>query len=198
MGLWTGSEMVVLAGFNSPDVAVFDPAANTWRTMVDLPGALQPPSPTATWAGGEVVTVVQSDEPAGLRAVLVAARLDDTTWNTLVDPPGPSVVGWTGEAVLVASKDEAFELDGSSKTPIASAPAGTLVSDAPAVWTGTQLVMWDGITASAVDPEAGTWRVVPSGATDQRIQPALVWADGVILAWGGSGTADGVMLRPPS
>lgn len=199
VGLWTGSEMVVLAGYNSPDVAVFDPAANSWRTMVDLPGALQPPSPAATWADGEVIAVVQSGEPGALRAALVAARLDDNTWTTLVDPPGPSVIGWTGEAVLVASKDEAFELDGTVKSPVASAPAGTRVGDAPAVWTGTELVMWEGISASAINPGAATWRLIPSGATDLRTQPALVWADGIILAWGGfPDVAEGVMLRPPS
>jgi hypothetical protein len=201
VGLWTGSEMVVLAGFNSRDAAAYDPAADRWRTLPGLPGRLQAPNPVGVWATDEVVTVVQSDgpTPAGSPSV-VSLRPDDDAWAAVSGlPSGQAVLASTGEALLVAAGSESFELVGRNSREVAVAPAGVAVGDTPSVWTGTELVLWQGDTASAIDPVAGTWRSIPAGGSPRRSQPAVVWADGVLLAWGGfPDHADGVMLRPPA
>lgn len=204
IGVWTGSEMIVIAGVNTRDAAAFDPASNLWRRLPDLPSAPQAPSPTAVWTGDKVITITGDNlldvtDGYGSREV-VALRPQGGAWTTVgVLTPGEGVLGWTDAVLIAASGDRAFEVSDGGMKPISSAPAGMEVSDAPAVWTGTQLIQWGGSTATAIDPVARTWREIPSGDSSHRIQPALVWADGVILAWGGfPDFGTGVMLRPPS
>lgn len=203
VGIWTGSEMIVLAGLNSRAVAVYDPIQDRWRTLPDLPGQLQAPNTVGVWADGEIVTVVDADPSGGVpgaRQRLVSLRLGGSAWSNVRDlPSGQAVLAWTGDAVLVATGSEAFEVRSGNSTSIATAPTGIKVRDTPTVWTGAELLLWEGDTASAIAPGAKTWRVIPSGESSQRTQPALVWADGVMLTWGGfeGNHGGGVMLRPP-
>lgn len=196
VGLWTGSEMVVLAGFNSPDAAAYDPVSDRWRKLPDLPGNLQPPNTTGVWTGEEAVTVIQSGASG---TELVSLRLDGAQWTSLGALPSASAqLAWTGDELLVAAGDEAFVVRDGERTPVATAPAGVQVGDATGVWTGRALVLWRGDLASAIDPVAGTWEAIPSGAATHRVQPAVVWADGVVLGWGGfPDIGTGAMLRPP-
>lgn len=201
VGLWTGSEMIVLAGFNSRDAGAYDPATDSWRALPDLPGQLQAPNPVGAWADGEVFAVIQSTGPAlDGPPSLVSLRLDSgNAWSSEGDlPSGQAVLAWTGDALLVAAHSESFTVVGGDRRAIAVAPDGVAVGDTPSVWNGTELVLWEGDTASAIDPDARTWRAIPAGDSSPRTQPALVWADGVLLAWGGfPDHAAGVMLRPP-
>lgn len=201
VGLWTGSEMIVLAGFNSRDAAAYDPAANRWRAMPDLPGQLQAPNPVAVWTNDEVITVVQSNGPTpATPSRLVSLQPDGDAWSSVRDlPSGQVVLASTGDGLLVAVGLDSFELLGGDSREIAVAPAGVAVGDTPSVWTGTELLLWEGDTASAIDPAARTWQSIPAGDSSRRTQPAVVWADGVLLAWGGfPDHAGGVMLRPPT
>lgn len=204
VGVWTDSEMVVLAGSNTRNVVAYDPASDRWRRLPDLPSAPQAPSRAVVWSGDEVITITGDNlldvtDGYGPREV-VALRPQGGEWTTVgVLTPGEGVLGWTSAVLIAASGDRAFEVNEGGTKLISSAPAGIEVSDAPAVWTGTQLVQWGGSTATAIDPVAKTWQEIPSGDSSDRIQPALVWADGVILAWGGfPDFGSGVMLRPPS
>lgn len=201
VGLWTGSEMIVLAGFNSRDAGAYDPATDTWRTLPELPGQLQAPNPVGAWDNDEVFAVVQSTgadltEPPRL----VSLRPDSDAWSSEGNlPSGQAVLSSTNDGLLVAAGSESFALVGEDRREIAVAPDGVAVGDTPSVWTGTELVLWEGDTASAIDPAARTWRSIPAGDSSRRTQPAVIWADGVLLAWGGfPNHADGVMLRPPA
>lgn len=201
VGVWTGTEMIVLAGFNSRDAAAYDPAADRWRTLPNLPGQLQAPNPVGVWTGDEVFTVIQSNGPTPAEPPrLVSLRPAGDTWSNEGDlPSGQAVLASTGDALLVAAGSESFELQNGDRRQIAPAPAGVVVGDTSSVWTGTELLLWEGDTASAIDPAAATWHSIPAGGSSRRTQPAVVWADGVLLAWGGfPDHADGVMLRPPS
>jgi len=201
VGLWTGSEMIVLAGFNSRDAAAYDPATDTWRTLPELPGQLQAPNPVAAWANEEVFAVLQSTGPSPTGPPrLVSLRPDSDAWSSEGDlPAGQAVLSSNDDALLVAAGSESFALVGGERREIAVAPEGVAVGNTPSVWTGTELVLWEGDTASAIDPAARTWRSIPAGDSSRRTQPAVVWADGVLLAWGGfPDHADGVMLRPPA
>lgn len=201
VGVWTGSEMIVLAGFNSRDAAAYDPANDRWRTLPDLPGQLQAPNPVGVWTGEQVVTVVQPTgiEPGGAPTVVSLQPAGDS-WTSQGDLGfSAAALAWSGETLLVAAGNETFELQDGKRQPVATAPPGWQQFDAPGVWTGSELLLWNGDTASTIDPTAGTWKAIPSGDTVRRIQPALVWANGVLLAWGGFPNHDGgVMLRPPA
>ena len=199
IAVWTGSEMVVLAGFNSADAAAYDPSTDRWRRLPGLPGQLQAPTPVAVWTGTEVVAVVADGTSPASGASIVALDPNDGGWTELPgQPPGMVALAWTGDRLVGAAGSTAFELRSGAWVEVASAPAGSSVTDGPTVWTGEALVQWNGDSAIAIDPEAGTWRAIPSGLDTQRIQPAAVWADGVLLAWGGfPDAASGVMVRPP-
>ena len=199
IAVWTGSEMVVLAGFNSADAAAYDPSTDRWRRLPGLPGQLQAPTPVAVWTGTEVVAVVADGTSTASGASIVALDPNDGGWTELPgQPPGMVALAWTGDRLVGAAGSTAFELRSGAWVEVASAPAGSSVTDGPTVWTGEALVQWNGDSAIAIDPEAGTWRAIPSGLDTQRIQPAAVWADGVLLAWGGfPDAASGVMVRPP-
>jgi hypothetical protein len=200
VGLWTGSEMIVLAGFNSSDVAAYDPAADRWRILPNTPSNLQAPNPVATWTGDSVVAVVQPEDPMAASSVVVSMSIDDERW---IEAPsvgsGQVVLAWTGETVVAAAGNEALllDLDSNRWTPIAAAPDDSVVGDTPAVWTGSQLFLWEGDRASLVDPTARTWQSTPAGDAGRRTQPAVVWADGVLIGWGGfADEASGVVVRP--
>jgi hypothetical protein len=201
VGVWTGREMIVLAGFNSSEAGAYNPETDQWRTLPELPGHLQAPNPVAVWAGDRVVAVVQpagSDPDAAPRIMSLAPGED--AW---VDAPAVSqgnvVMAWTGNNLVAAAGRDALNLteDGQRWERIATAPNGVGVGDTPAVWTGSQLLLWEGDTASVIDPGRRTWDTTRYGDTARRTQPAVVWADGVLLAWGGfPDHATGVIVRP--
>lgn len=201
VGVWTGSEMIVLAGFNSPEAGTYDPKTNQWRKLPELPSRPQAPYPVAVWAGDRIVAVVQ---PAGQRLddapPIVSLALGEDAW---VDAPpvsqGQVVLAWTGKGLVAAAGRDALTLtdDGQRWDKIATAPRSVRAGDTPAVWTGSRLLLWAGDAASAIDPGRRTWETMPSGDTTRRTQPAVVWADGVLLTWGGfPDRATGVMVRP--
>lgn len=201
VGLWTGTEMIVLAGFNSRDAAAYNPVANRWRALPDLPGQVQAPNPVGAWARDEVVTVVRPSGPTPAAPQrLVSLQPDGDAWSSVRDlPSGQAVLASTGDALLVAVGSKSFELLGGDSTEVAVAPAGVAVGDTPSVWTGTELLLWEGDTVSAIDPAARTWQPIAAGDSAPRTQAGVVWADGVLLAWGGfPDHAGGVMLRPPT
>lgn len=203
VGVWTGREMIVLAGFNSSEAGTFNPATGQWRTLPELPGHLQAPNPVAVWTGDRIVAVVQPDgQRLDAAPRIVSLAPGEEAW---VDAPAVSqgnvVLAWTGSSLVAAAGREALTLtdDGQRWQRIATAPNGVGVGDTPAVWTGSQLLLWESDTASVIDPGRQTWATTPSGDSTRRTQPAVVWADGVLLAWGGfPDHATGVIVRPAS
>lgn len=201
VGVWTGKEMIVLAGFNSRDAAAYNPATNRWRRLPDLPGQLQAPNPVAVWKDKHVVTVVQPARTSlDFTQRIVTIAPGELEWQNLRDvADGQVVLGTTNEELIAASSTEAVGLREGTWRGIAAAPPGVTVGDTPAVSTGTQVIIWDGASASVVNPSADTWTAIASGDEARRTQAAVVWADGVLLAWGGfPNDTTGVMLRPPS
>jgi N-acetylneuraminic acid mutarotase len=116
--VWTGDELVVLGGRDVTgeeardftDGAAYDPQADTWRSIADLPGEARTGAGIAR--GDEVVYVVGGDalgavadgpaEP-GVHALAWDPGAD--TWYELPDPPGTPrtdhTATWTGDDLLV-------------------------------------------------------------------------------------------------
>ena len=194
--VWSGTEMLVFAGFNSRSVAAYDPAADRWRSLPELPRPLLAPNPTVTWTGTELVAVT-------IDGAIVALEPSADSWSTLPAFVDPVALAWTGTTLLAVGRDLAAVLDAENEAwdHFAERPAELSLGDVVTAWTGTLLLTWDGLQASVIDPVARVWHSTPAavGGGSLRIQPAAVWADGVFLAWGGFAShADGVMLRPRS
>lgn len=210
--VWTGSEMVVLEGINgSPHGGAFDPATNSWRTIATPPGRSATPYPQAVWTGTEVVatlTAGSDDNP-------IIASYNPTTdsWEELAASLSfgqrPRLL-WTGTTLLAFGMADtgASTWDPATHTWRSSVavPTGAGLSAQP-VWTGELAVFWNGGPAVAIyDPAADTWGEALGGdIASPRLDGARLWADGILLAWGGfisnpdgsaSGASDGIAWRP--
>jgi N-acetylneuraminic acid mutarotase len=188
--VWTGSEVVVLGGYDEAgepigDAGAFDPAQGTWRTIADPPGEVAG-SPVAVWTGSEVVAFggVGDGGDATQGAAYDPAA---DSWRDIADAElgaltsSGSYVAWTGDAVLVAGffrSQDAEAGDGGiggtqgaalydpaadTWTELPDAP-GPLPTFADAVWTGTELLV--------IGPEEGSGLAAPDAWLAYALDPA--------------------------
>jgi N-acetylneuraminic acid mutarotase len=218
---WTGREMVVVGGRTAASAsdttvtsshptatgAALDPKTNNWRTIAPMPATMASPT-AAVWTGREVVVFDHTH----------TYRYHPTTdqWSVGAAPPfardGVTVV-WTGHQMLVwGGQDTAppgaspsalpVRADGAAydpttdtwqAIPAAPVPART---DAEAVWTGRQMILWGGTGSSgyahgalgkgaAYDPTKRTWRALPASPLTARSGHQMVWTGREVVVWGG-------------
>jgi hypothetical protein len=229
---WTGDEMLIVSGMRAvagggtpvSDAAAYNPVTDTWRTIASPIGTFTPPYPQATWTGDSLLMVTtetttiptDSSEPPQLRDIyrLVEYRPETDTWTVIDNTFDGTLVGVTGIGAAVSLPYG--DLDGAILDPrgqvIGSVPArpATLrpaFSSQP-IWTGIEVLIWGGnADGVALDPATQTWRNFPAGNVPNRVDGAIVWADGVMLGWGGFSSnrdgstvaaSDGIMYRPPN
>ena len=210
--IWTGTEMIVLEGINGGDHgAAYNPASDTWRTIAAPPGRSVTPYPQAVWTGDRAIVELG----AGINDQPILAEYDPIgdAWQTM-DPPQiasgarPALV-WTGAELLMlggGGDGPKAAWDPASDTwRLLLATNATLLNNTP-VWTGDAVLFWNGgNSATAYLPANDSWQVVPGGSLSERIEPVMVWADGLFLTWSGFqnrpdgtafGAADGLLWRP--
>ena len=141
--------------------------------------------------------------------------LADDSYHLLVATPGGSSTQPEQAAVALAVTPgvDSLALDAGGNTigTLAPRPPDAQVPGqqfSAGVWDGREVLVWSGgYVALALDPALNTWRTFPAGDIVARIEQAMVWADGVLLAWGGFvydttgnaiGGSDGVIYRPPT
>jgi len=156
-----GDEVLVTSGLetgpaNLPtDAAVYDTAAETWRTVPDAP--LFPGGAVGVWTGEEALLVSAEhggDGPTPTSARKAAAFDPDTdTWRELAAPPPGAIAGtvthtvWTGSEMVVATPGWGDEGKVLVYDPDADAwrEASALSSPLPdlenIVWTGSEVAM---------------------------------------------------------
>jgi hypothetical protein len=132
--------------------SVFDGARNAWSELPRAP--IQ--TGQAVWTGSRII-VLQNADPSGDGSA--AASFDPATseWRTLARPPidfNVASVTWTGREVLVLS--------------------GLL--------NGRNVPASPTVDAMSLDPESGTWRVLPDTALDPG-SFASAYMDGRLFAW---------------
>ena len=171
-----------------------------------------------------VLTAVASTEPDGPtvadRIQRVRYRPGDPNWEVIDDDATATVLVATPSlgddiAAVVAppyAADDPIELldrNGDLVSTATGRPANLEghSNNALPIWTGREILFWSGRDFGwAVEPDTGRWRTFPAGNVASRVDGAAVWADGVMLTWGGfvsnqDGTAtggnDGIIYRPP-
>ena len=191
-----------------------DPRGATW-------------APSVVWTGTEALVVGGTDPAGKPRGGAVAYDMASDSWRTLAAPPyGEEQINvltvWTGTEMLLIGGDNpdgsllvsagfAYDPAKDSWRVIPSPPVGFITDRSPAVWTGTQLLVWpwdgatDGastmaITPIAYDPTTDAWTALPEPPIGRRQSAASVWTGTEWLVWGGTTgpteLADGAAVRP--
>jgi hypothetical protein len=148
---WTGTEVFVWSGvYNAVDLAdggLYDPAADSWRSLPAAP---------------------------------IAPRHQGTTVWT-----GTFVIVWGGQShdsannIITFNDGARFDPVAGEWSPVSTSGAPRAMSQHAAVWTGSRMIVWDGVTdggSGAYDPANDTWTpIATAGAPSPRNGPAAVW-----------------------
>ncbi len=217
--VWTGREMIVVGGLNGgPDTAAYDPTADRWHKLPNAPSGITPPYPQAVWAGTEAIFLLNGGtrpSPGSPAApnVLVAYDPASRQWTTLATVDSAGSFGWlvwTGQKLLALAgtpnQDGMFDLRTRSwSRDITPPPLRGAAANGP-VWSGSEAIFWGGGDVGlAYEPATSSWRTYNAGGLRPRVDGAIVWADGVLIGWGGfvnnadgSSSADdqGILYRP--
>jgi hypothetical protein len=170
--LWTGESMLVWGGAygdfagERSDGAAYEPTTDSWRAVAASP-LVGRYLHTAVWTGGEM---------------LVWGGSDDAVTE-----------GFEGAPKRYLADGAAYDPTSDSWRPLAKAPF-TPHSEHTAVWTGSEMLVWDGIAGAAYDPAADTWRSLPTSPLSARHGHTAVWTGEEMLVWGGQ--VDGRGDRP--
>jgi hypothetical protein len=197
--LWTGTEVVVLGGVRSgglgplalTDGAAYNPRTGAWRalrTRSSHPGA------SSVWAGDRVVWFAKqgggSFDPRtgesesfpliapGLSGFRAAVSMGSDAFGLLVSPSSFQLARFDAAT-------NAWDLRAAHPVELSS-------SVVDAVWTGAEVVVWDGATRGwAYSPVTNSWRDLPPlpvGA-DTGVASSVAWVDGrlfVVYAFDGA------------
>jgi Kelch motif len=215
VGVWTGSEMLVLGRTS----AAYNPVSNTWRPISSAgPGARD--QPVVAWTGDQaLVWSGGCCEPSNTGMAYTAAT---DTWTTMPASPLPPSHGaagaWTGRELVIAGglardySDGIFKIFRNAaaynpatgtwrKLPRAPRPR----YGARAVWDGTEVLFLGGSARTASDPArrgmaynpaTNTWRLLPPMEYG-REGLADVWTGRRVLVWGGQSSLVNPTAVPP-
>lgn len=212
--VWTGHELIGWGGGCCGDVSedgsAYNPGTNSWRKLAPAPVAGQQ-SPTGTWTGRELV-IFNGLDPDGKAVGGAAYNPKTDTWRRIAHVPG-RIGGeaiWDGREILVVARG-AQAAAGFAYNPTTNhwrpiAPMKSARTQALAVWTGRQLIIWGGETGESgsmpanglvYDPQADRWSPLTKSPLLGRFDPTGVWTGSELIVWGGViGTPVGTAVSP--
>ena len=214
--VWTGNEMIIWGGYDGTfvnDGARYNPATNAWTP---LPTASAPTArlrQTAVWTGTEMI--VWGGE-LGITTFNDGARYNpaSNSWTalpgSLLNTPGArydhSAV-WTGNAMIVwggiglstfqLNTGASYRPGNNSWTAIPDALDSILygLSAHRAVWTGSEMLAWGGISRAGTlqsfglryNPLTNIWSAMTTvNAPTGRKDHTAVWTGSEMIVWGGN------------
>ncbi len=215
--VWTGSEMIVWGGdtgwtFASQTGGRYSPATDTWAGTTTGSGC---PSgrnkQTAVWTGSEMIIWGGGDNSGDLVSGGCYNPLTNTWAPTSTGSGCPSprdfyTAVWTGTEMIIWGGHAAsggFLNTGGRYNPLTDTWIATSTNVScpaareqhSAVWTGSVMVIWGGISGSTYantggryDPLTDQWQSTTlSGAPTGRAGALAVWTGSVMVVWGGGG-----------
>ena len=211
VNVWTGRQMIGwgggCCGDSVKDGLAYTPSTNSWEVL--------PPAPisgrhaTGTWTGTEMIIVGGADADGHSYADGAAYNPVTRSWRRLPPMPQPrfgATVVWDGTEVLVVGGEGAFETtqcrpcaDGVAYNPSTNRwrrlPGMKFArSGHVAVWTGTQLLVWGGVTdlhetvpphGVAYHPATDRWSALPMSPLRGRSGAIAIWTGTSMIVWGG-------------
>jgi N-acetylneuraminic acid mutarotase len=227
--VWPGTEMIVWGGRNGQgdplgDGKRYDPSSDSWSAVIggQTTGPFARSGHSAIWTGTEMI--VWGGFPSG--SLGDGRRYDPAsdTWSFPIGffdgPTGRFDHGavWTGTEMIVwggvgttGGLAGAYLNDGQRYDPgtdswspaIASTGAPTGRSGFAPLWTGTEMIVWGGASASGgvgngkrYSPSTDTWSAPMGGGggtpPTARQRFAAVWTGDQMILWGGLGSGGNV------
>ena len=214
--VWTGSEMIIWGGNNASHGGYertggrYDPSTDTWAGMHSASAPQARRQHTAVWTGTSMIVWggynhTNEFDCYGDGGIYYPAT-DLWTPVATVGAPGRrrfhSAV-WTGTKMIVwGGRDEDAPQtydDGGRYDPLLNSWQSVTTDGAPdartdhtAVWTGDEMIVWDGTYHGGVgdgaryDPATDNWSTVSSvGAPEGRQEHSAVWTGDRMIVWGG-------------
>jgi len=234
--VWTGTEMIVWGGGGVTgelnDGGRYNPSTGVWIYLAGTAGNVPPPREyhTAVWTGTQML-VWGGVNNGGFLNDGGGYNPTADVWTylpgTAPNAPGPReahTAVWTGTNMIVwgGAGTNGFANDGGLFDPLANAWTylpGTL-ANAPAVraghaavWTGSQMLVWGGMSNAVpyadgglFNPATTSWTYLPVNLPNTpaaRSAATAVWTGSAMIVWGGNGgggvsLGDGGMFAPAS
>lgn len=210
--VWTGQELLIVAGSGEgidpgtvhtfTDGAAYDPAADSWRPLPDLPDPdLREVGPGSVWTGEEMLVAGSRFAPG--RAA--AYDPDADAWREIDGGPlagAGQIVAWAGGEAFVTDtmSDAMATYDPATDTwREVSTPTAELLQSLAFVEVAGRVVAVGGNTlrpdepmpAHAYAPDEDRWLPLDPPPIAGRDQPAVVWTGTEILVWSGAALATG-------
>jgi N-acetylneuraminic acid mutarotase len=207
--IWTGTEMIVWGGYNGnggtrSDGARYNPTTDTWNSISSSGAPAGMDRHTAVWTGTEMIVWGYSGGGA-YNPTTNSWRNVSTTNVPAARRDHRSV--WTGSKMIIWG---GFSTDSSSSAlntggcydPTTNTWNTITTSGAPsprafhsAVWTGSEMLVWGGVTAptggsffsdgAKYNPISNTWTSIASDTLIPRAWHSAVWTGSNMIIWGG-------------
>jgi N-acetylneuraminic acid mutarotase len=216
--VWTGTEMIVWGGFNEEFFEAlntggrYNPNTDSWTatsTFAPDPRELH----TAVWTGSEMIVWGGRDfSPfdTGGRYNPGTNSWTGTSTTNVPEARSSHTAVWTGTEMIVWGGTGGFPFSGDLNTggrydPASNSwiPTNTYNVPAPrsshtAVWTGSEMVVWGGISqdifssllnsGGRYDPATNSWTATNmTDAPSARNLHTAVWTGSEMIVWGGTG-----------
>ena len=202
--IWGGEHQVDSTLLEMHDGALYDPRANSWSSVSQQGAPLGHATSAAVWTGKRVL--VFGGENAASSDPWAAYDPVNNVWEPLPTCPfdDPYITrpffAWTGQYFLILSEGFGIRYDvGARQWSRISSTGAPFASGGSAVWTGSEWLLWGGLTANsgpatggaAYDPTTDQWTPLPdAGAPSQRQNHVAVWTGKYMVIWGGAPVTD--------
>ncbi len=221
MAAWSGTELIYWGGaihfVNRNDGARYNPETDTWTPMSTVGAPSARSNGSAVWSGTSFL--VWGGHEDG-QTTSSGARYDPATdtWSPISDVGAPTpreyhAAVWTGQLMLIwggeirvpnesdlARFGGRYDPSTDTWTPMADDTRLPMLQNTPAIWTGTEMIVWSGGDnyypsgfGARYNPRTDAWAIVDSlTAPSTRLGHSAVWTGSAMIVWGGaSDSVDG-------
>jgi N-acetylneuraminic acid mutarotase len=198
---------LVNAGYANVGTATFNSAGDDWQSLASSVPPEARYDHTAIWTGKEMIVWGGRNETRPVGPFNNGARYDPVAnrW-TGMSAPNPcsgcfvSSAVWTGYEMIIPSRPSGCGW-GSCYNPVANGWTDLAqysgCNGGPAVWTGQEMIGWDGSNGARYNPASNSWTALPlTGAPSSRSGHTAVWTGRELIVWGGSYLSDGARYDP--
>ncbi len=209
--VWTGSEMIVWGGIADSSGyllsgARYDPITDTWAATGTTNAPPARTNHSAVWTGSEmVVWGGKGPNIDGFVQLLNTGGLYDPAhdqWTSTATSGAPAgrelhAAVWTGSRMIVWGGGSAtgglYDPVADTWSSMATTPLS--VSRDHAVWSGTEMLIWEG-TGQRYNPVTDSWS--PMSSTTNVTGPyfSMAWTGQEMIVWGGSFKNTGMRYKP--